>query len=156
MKKTKPLELQFKPVREFGEKWRVFSGKYLTCSLFVVAVLPAPQGRTGPFCERFILDTGSAVTFIREATLSRVFDVSFGEIGLEEQVFGNRLAADGSPERAKIIPRLEFPSLGVRLSRAFARSMDEPFGLLGTDFLEMFRMEFDPRDQRAVLTLLDG
>ncbi|MCX7750988.1 MAG: retroviral-like aspartic protease family protein [Candidatus Bipolaricaulota bacterium] len=150
------IELQFGPLYHFGEQWRVFSGNYLSCNLLVVAFLPDPHGKTEPFIERFILDTGSPVTFIQATTFRRNLHVPMGDLQLEVQEFKDRPNAEGSPERALILPGLEFPTLGVRLLRAYVRLTEQPFGLLGTDFLANFRMEFDPREQRAVLTLLEG
>lgn len=154
MTKMSRIELQFGPIRNFGERWRVFSGNYLSCNLLVVAFLPEPHGRLGPFCERFILDTGSPVTFIQEATLRRVLYVPMEDLQLEIVEFKDRPDAEGTPERALILPGLEFPDLGIQLPRAYVRLVDQPFGLLGTDFLANFQMEFDPRKKRAVLTLI--
>ncbi|MCS7240752.1 MAG: hypothetical protein NZ651_05870 [Candidatus Bipolaricaulota bacterium] len=76
------------------------------------------------------------------------------ELPLEVKEFRDRPDADGAPEQALILPGLEFPTLGVRLPRAYVRLVEQPFGLLGTDFLANFRMEFDPRKKQAVLTLI--
>lgn len=149
------VDLQFGPIRDFGHQWRVFSGNYLSCSLMVAVLLPSPHTRTEPFAERFILDTGSPVTFIQAATLKRILHVPVEELQLEVQEFKDRPDANGAPERGLILPGLEFPTLGIQLPKAYVRLVDHPFGLLGTDFLAAFRMEFDPCKKRAVLTPID-
>jgi len=155
MERKKQLELRFRPIGEFGdERWRKFSGKYLTCTLCVAVEIPS-WGQIGPFREFFILDTGSAATFIREDTFRKVLEIPFEDLELQEQEFSERITSEGVPERAKILPGVFFPQIGLKLPRAFLRSWGYPFGLLGTDFLEHFRMEFDPHKGYAILTFLE-
>lgn len=153
------LELDFGPVSEFGEKWRNFRGKYLTCCLWVEVDLGLvmhdvdSQHRYARFSDRFALDTASPVTFVRKEHLLRVLSVPFEELPFEGQVFHGRPTPDGGCEKGWILPELAFPQLGIRLKKAYISGEDHPFGLLGTDFLEHFHLDFDPGKRRAILRL---
>lgn len=149
---TSRVELEFGPVREFGEKWRCYKGNYLTRSLYVRLSLKDKRGERHLIeCwERFALDTGSPVTFLRKDTVFRALNVHFDDLELEEQVFGSRKTGEGSYEKGWRIQGLGFPQLGLVLKEAYISAEDRPFSLFGTDFLEHFFMVFDPVARKAV------
>lgn len=149
------LELEFGRVSEFGNRWRMFKGNYLTCCLYVEMTLVDKRGERhqAAFTERFALDTGSPVTFLRKKIFVQAIPVCFEELGLEEVPFGGRETGEGSYEKMWKIERMRFPQFGLVLEEAYISAEDRPFSLLGTDFLEHFQMWFDPETKRACLWL---
>jgi hypothetical protein len=150
------LRLRLEEVREFGKEYRKFKGKYLVCSLHIKANVCDKTGRLYEvsLCERFVLDTGSPVTIIRQKEFERVCPVPIEELRLEVTPVGTKRGTEMYKEELLRIPGLFFPHLGLKLEEAFLSKEDRPFSLLGTDFLENFRLVFDPKSKAAKLRLL--
>jgi hypothetical protein len=150
------LRLRLEEVREFGKEYRKFKGKYLVCSLHIKANVCNKTGRLYEvsLCERFVLDTGSPVTIIRRKEFERVCPVPIEELRLEVTPVGTKRGTEMYKEELLRIPGLFFPHLGLKLEEAFLSKEDRPFSLLGTDFLENFRLVFDPKCKAAKIRLL--
>lgn len=151
MNEGKSFEMDFKFVCEFGEKHRKFGGRYLVTTLFVEFTL---WDESLSFAKQFILDTGSPVTFIRRNTFEKNSCNPLSS--LEEEEFG---PIDRPIMKARRIPSVvRLPRVSIELPKVYITppEYDKPFGLLGTDFLENFFLQFDPQMAKAYFLCVDG
>lgn len=147
------LHLRFEEVSELGEHYRKFKGKYLVCELHVLVQIVDKHGQKHeiPYVERFILDTGSPFTILRQQEFERVSPIPIEELQLQEVQMGTKRGTELYREVVFCLPDVSFPQLGVHLPEAYLSCEDRPFSLLGTDCLESFRLFFDPKSKEALL-----
>ena len=109
-----------------------------------------------PFCDSFILDTGSPITWIRRERVEKCYETPLSEFGQTKTSWSG---SDGKLDRPLEVQRVRFPHIELELPNAFItkKEYDKPFGLLGMDFLMNWIIRFDPSPgvKKAVLDRIE-
>lgn len=109
-----------------------------------------------PFCDSFILDTGSPITWIRRERVEKCAETPLSQF---HQARTSWSGFDGKLGQPLEVQRVRFPHIELELPKAFItkEEYDKPFGLLGMDFLMKWVIHFNPSPgvKRAVLDRIE-
>jgi hypothetical protein len=108
------------------------------------------------FCDSFILDTGSPITWIRRERVEKCAGTPLSQF---RQAKTSWRGFDGKLVKPLEVQRVRFPHIELELPKALITNeeYDKPFGLLGMDFLMNWIIHVDPSPgvKKAVLDRIE-